>query len=166
MIASYTQALRYAASLGSVVSVTAGLGEQCFTSAQVTALNAALRTDELRHVTVVASSGDSGAANSPCTAAAPFTKGVNLPAADPLVLSVGGTELQAGHTTGQYIGEIAWNTPSPALPLGVVASNGGFSSLFTRPAYQDGAPGAGAMRGVPDVAADADLATGPRWPLR
>jgi hypothetical protein len=29
---------------------------------------------------------------------------VNLPTADPLVLSVGGTELQASHTTGEYIG--------------------------------------------------------------
>jgi subtilase family serine protease len=160
VIASYTGALQFAASLGTVVSVTASYGEACFTSAQVTALNAALRADELRHVTVVASSGDSGAASVRCSASAPFTKGVNLPAADPLVLSVGGTELQADHTTGQYIGETAWNTPPPVLPAGVVASNGGFSSLFTRPAYQDGVPGIGAMRGVPDVAADADPATG------
>lgn len=161
VVASYTKALQFAASLGSVVSVTAGYGEACFTSAQVTALNAALNADELRHVTVVASSGDSGAAIVRCSASAPFTKGVNLPAADPLVLSVGGTELQADHTTGQYIGETVWNTPPPVLPAGVVASNGGFSSLFTRPAYQDGVPGIGAMRGVPDVAADADPATGP-----
>jgi subtilase family serine protease len=159
--ATYIQALRYAASLGTVVSVTAGYGEMCVTSAQVMALNAALRVDELRHVTVVAASGDSGAAIERCSDSDPFTKGVNLPAADPLVLSVGGTELQADHTTGQYIGETAWNTPPPVLPLGVVASNGGFSGLFTRPAYQDGVPGAGAMRGVPDVAADADQATGP-----
>ena len=50
---------------------------------------------------------------------------------------------------------------APVLPAGAVASNGGFSNLFTRPAYQDGEPGIGAMRGVPDVAADADPATGP-----
>jgi subtilase family serine protease len=160
VIANYTAALRFAASLGSVVSVTAGSGEVCFTSAQVTALNAALRADQRRHVTVVASSGDSGAAIVRCSASADFVKGVNLPASDPLVLSVGGTELRANHTTGAYIGETVWNTPPPVLPQGVVASNGGFSSLFTRPAYQDGVPGIGAMRGVPDVAADADPATG------
>ena len=35
------------------------------------------------------------------------------------------------------------------------ASGGGFSHLFTRPAYQDGVPGiSAAARGVPDVAAD------------
>lgn len=60
VIANYTAALRFAASLDSVVSVTAGFGEVCFTSAQVTALNAALRADQRRHVTVIASSGDSG----------------------------------------------------------------------------------------------------------
>ncbi|MGD0064892.1 MAG: hypothetical protein ABSB76_15775 [Streptosporangiaceae bacterium] len=74
-IAGYIQALRFAASLGAVVSVTADFGETCFTSAQVTALNAALAADELRHVTVVASSGDDGAAIVRCSAAAPFTKG-------------------------------------------------------------------------------------------
>ncbi len=160
VIANYTAALRFAASLDSVVSVTAGFGEACFTSAQVTALNAALRADQRRHVTVIASSGDSGAAIVRCSASAEFVKGVNLPASDPLVLSVGGTELRANHTTGAYIGETVWNTPPPVLPQGVVASNGGFSSLFARPAYQDGVPGIGAMRGVPDVAADADPATG------
>jgi subtilase family serine protease len=32
----------------------------------------------------------------------------------------------------------------------------GFSSLFARPAYQDGVPGIGSVRGVPDVSADAN----------
>jgi subtilase family serine protease len=160
LIATYTEALRFAASLGAVVSVTAGASELCFTSAQVTALNAALRADQRRHVTVIASSGDSGAAAARCSASAPFTKGVSLPASDPLVMSVGGTELQANRVTGAYIGETVWNEPPPILPQGVVASGGGFSSLFARPAYQDGVPGIGAMRGVPDVAADADLITG------
>jgi subtilase family serine protease len=40
------------------------------------------------------------------------------------------------------------------------ASGGGFSHLFLRPDYQDGVPGIGADRGVPDVAADANSATG------
>ena len=34
------------------------------------------------------------------------------------------------------------------------ASNGGFSKLFPRPAYQDGIAGVGTTRGVPDVAAE------------
>lgn len=39
-------------------------------------------------------------------------------------------------------------------------AGGGFSATFTRPAYQDGVPAIGATRGVPDVAADADVYTG------
>ena len=40
------------------------------------------------------------------------------------------------------------------------ASGGGFSRLFPRPGYQDGVPGTGATRGVPDVSADANGHTG------
>jgi subtilase family serine protease len=52
--------------------------------------------------------------------------------------------------------------PSVATLAGVItdASGGGFSHVFPRPAYQDGVPGTGPGRGLPDVAADADGATG------
>ncbi len=175
-IDAYIEALRLAPSLGDVVSISAGLGERCLTSAEVTALNSALQADKDQHVTVIASSGDYGAASAPCPGSgAPVpVKGVNLPASDPLVLAAGGTDLQANHATGAYISETAWNTPSPPIPPGLPtpsatptlttltpkASGGGFSSLFRRPAYQAGVPGIAAMRGVPDVAADAGLTTG------
>ena len=80
-------------------------------------------------------------------------KEVNLPASDPLVLAVGGTQLRANAETGAYIGETAWGGAN-ADYMG--ASGGGFSKLFARPGYQDGVPGIGPHRGVPDVAADAD----------
>jgi subtilase family serine protease len=166
------EALRLAPRLGAVVSVSAGRGEGCATAAEVTELNGALRADQEQQVTVIAASGDEGAASAPCTGsqgAAPApVKGVNLPASDPLVLAVGGTSLRADHDTGAYQGEVAWNTPTPAslvskLPPGLepaVASGGGFSRLFSRPAYQAGVPGSGASRGVPDVAASASPYTG------
>jgi subtilase family serine protease len=47
---------------------------------------------------------------------------------------------------------MAWNADTQV-------SAGGYSSLFPRPAYQDGVPRIGRMRGVPDVAADADSTT-------
>ena len=102
--------------------------------------------------------------SSPCPGAAAGSApvvGVNLLASDPLALAAGGTSLQASHTTGAYIGETAWNSPPhpPARP-GSSASGGGFSKVFRRPAYQDGVPGIGAFRGVPDVAADAAANTG------
>src|SRR5581483_11045146 len=76
---------------------------------------------------------------------------VSMPASDPLVLAVGGTALNAS-PAGAYQGEMAWNGTTDA-------SGGGYSSLFPRPSYQDGVAPAGASRGVPDVAANADAGT-------
>lgn len=140
--------LRLAVPRGDVISISASGGEHFFTHAQAAQLNAALQAARNHHVTVVASSGDTGAASDRDLGAAP-TKEVSLPASDPLVLAAGGTSLALNPTTGNYSGEIAWNT-----------SGGGFSHLFSRPSYQDGVPGTGATRGVPDVAADADPNTG------
>ena len=167
-VTAAAQALRLAPALGGVVSISAGLGEHCYTSAEVALLNSALQADQDQHVTVIAASGDNGAASAQCPGSAPASapvKGVNLPASDPLVLAVGGTQLHASHTTGAYLGETAWNDPIPApVPPGVgllpVASNGGFSTLFPRPAYQAGIPGITASRGVPDVAASASRTSG------
>jgi subtilase family serine protease len=130
-----------------VVSISGSHGEHLFTPAQVASLHAALRQAAEHQVTVVASSGDTGVIsdNGP-------PKQVSLPASDPLVLGAGGTALDASTVTGAYHGEMAWNADTDA-------SAGGYSSLFPRPAYQDGVPRIGRMRGVPDVAADADSTT-------
>jgi len=162
--AGVAAALRLGLAQGAVISFSHSWGEQCFTTAEVAQLNSALQAAASRHVTVVNSSGDTGAAANPCPggpAAFPAFKGVNLPDADPLVLAAGGTSLQASRATGAYAGETVWNTPPGQSPLGfTLSSGGGFSQLFPRPAYQDGVPGTGAARGVPDVAADADEGTG------
>jgi len=130
-----------------VVSISGSNGEHLFTPAQVASLHAALRQAAGHQVTVVASSGDTGVISD---------KGppvqVSLPASDPLVLGAGGTALGASTSTGAYHGEMAWNADTDA-------SAGGYSRLYPRPAYQDGVPRIGRMRGVPDVAADADSAT-------
>jgi subtilase family serine protease len=164
-ITGITAALRLGITQGAVISASLGSGgEHCYTPAEIAGLNATLQAASDRHVTVVNSSGDSGAASRPCPGAAAGSapvKGVNLLAADPLTLAAGGTSLRASHATGAYLGETAWNAPPdpPAIPNSV-ASGGGFSTVFPRPAYQDGVPGIGAFRGVPDVAADAAGRTG------
>jgi subtilase family serine protease len=147
-VKALTGFLRLAVPRGDVISISASGGEHFFSHAQVTRLNAALRAARDHHVTVVASSGDTGAASDPHFGSAPV-KEVSLPASDPLVLAAGGTSLALNPKTGTYSGEIAWNT-----------SGGGFSHLFSRPSYQNGVHGIGAARGVPDVAADADPNTG------
>jgi kumamolisin len=160
--AALLAALRLGLNQGGVVSLSADAGEQCFTSAVVAQWNSVLHAAQSNHVTVVVSSGDWGAATDPCPGAgtvAAQIKRVNLPASDPLALAVGVTSLQASQPTGAYKGEIAWNIPAVA-GSSPEASGGGFSGLFPRPAYQDGIPGIGSTRGVPDVAADADPGTG------
>jgi subtilase family serine protease len=165
-ITALIDTVRFGAAHGDVISMSTGEGEHCFTSAQAAGLNAALQTAASRHVTVVAASGDRGAAGEPCSVppSSSFTpvREVSLPASDPLVLAAGGTSLAASHTTGAYRGETAWNNPPVPgeTPFYSDASGGGFSHLFSRPSYQDGIPGIGAARGVPDVAADADGHTG------
>jgi subtilase family serine protease len=166
-------ALRMSAMEGGIVSLSpAGQigGEHCVDHTQLTQLNAALQTDADHHVTVVAASGDSGAAGEPCALIDALSGGISssftpekepvLIASDPLVLSVGGTTLDASHTTGAWIGETTWGLPGGSPGTGFQASGGGFSHLFKRPSYQNGVVGIGAYRGVPDVAADANPNTG------
>jgi subtilase family serine protease len=171
-VAASVAALRLGASEGGIISLSpAGQigGEHCVDHVQVTQLNAALEDDAAHHVTVVAATGDVGAAGEPCAlitalgGAGPsyaLIKEVFLVASDPLVLSVGGTTLDASHTTGAWIDETAWGLPYGDPGSLFQASGGGFSHLFARPSYQNGVHGIGAMRGVPDVAADANPHTG------
>ena len=158
--ATWATAVRIAARNGEVISQSGigqdfNLGEESWTSAEVATMNSALEYAAARHVTVVVASGDEGVIGNGSSTPA---REVILPTSDPLVLAVGGTSLTANPVTGAYISETAWNTPG--LPPQPGASGGGFSHLFARPAYQDGVPGIGATRGVPDVAADAESGTG------
>jgi subtilase family serine protease len=149
-------ALQLGLAQGGVIELSAGVGEQCFTPAEVAQWNSVLQAAQRNRVTVVISTGDNGAGITPCPGGTTSVKGVDFPASDPLTLAVGGTSLHASRTSGAYLNETAWNVPSSARGAG----GGGFSVLFPRPAYQDGIAGVGATRGVPDVAADADYRTG------
>jgi subtilase family serine protease len=149
--------LRLAISRTDVASIGWSLGEHFFTKAQVAQMHSILRGAAAHHVTVIASSGDSGAFSDPYGGTP--VKEVSLPASDPLVLAAGGTTLTANSLTGAYIGETAWNGESASDQSGG-ASGGGFSHLYVRPAYQDGVPGISTTRGVPDVAGDADAQSG------
>src|SRR5262249_37343229 len=115
---------------------------------------------ERMHVTMIVSTGDSGAATTACPpeTGSAAVKGVDFPASDPLALAVGGTSLHADRRTGAYVGETAWNTA--ASPAGPKAGGSGFRRLSPRPAYQTGIDGTGTSRGAPDVAAEADYRPG------
>ena len=164
LAATFGAYVRIAVRYGQVMSQSGigqdfNLGEDSWTSAEVATMNSALEYAAARHVTVVAAAGDEGVLGNGSSTP---VKQVILPSSDPLILAVGGTSLTANPQTGAYISETAWNT-LPGLPSSggnTDGSGGGFSRLFPRPAYQDGVPGIGAMRGMPDVAADASGTTG------
>lgn len=161
--AAFLTALRLGLTQGGVISLSDDAGEQCFSPAAVAQGSLILQAAQRDRVTVVFSSGDSGAATDTCPGAGPgsaMVKGVNWPASDPLALAVGGTSLQASRAAGAYRSETAWNIPAAAGRSAPAASGGGFSRLFPRPAYQDGTVGIGTTRGIPDVAGDADPGTG------
>ncbi|HEY6375581.1 MAG TPA: S53 family serine peptidase [Edaphobacter sp.] len=126
-------------------------------------------------ITYVASSGDSGAlgcysaafSNNP-TNGTNFVPGVESPADDPNVTGVGGTNLQTAATPGvddaTYVSENADFDPrvpaefklSPTKTVTVGnntwGSGGGFSTVFTKPAYQFLVnTGSDRHRAVPDV---------------
>jgi subtilase family serine protease len=165
VVARWLPAWKYAISTSDIVSFSGGAGEHCFTPSEASTANSLLSEAVTRHVTVVVSSGDRGPVSglAGCGVASstpPYqvpVKEVDFPASDPLVLAVGGTQLEAGPKTGTYIAETAWGGAGTAY---LFASGGGFSKIFARPGYQDGVAGTGAYRGVPDVAADAGTGSG------
>jgi subtilase family serine protease len=107
-----------------------------------------------------AASGDFGAFD--CAGGQPPTNqlSVDSPANDPLITAVGGTALSL-NANFTYLSESAWTTSGVTPPHG---TGGGLSNFFPRPAWQTG-PGVANVystfvRQVPDVALDADPATG------
>ena len=157
-----------------VISQSFGAVEEGFNSTQeLLNLRHAFISAAANGVTVVASSGDGGTANSkftpvPNPVTLPFPT-VNWPASDPLVTAVGGTYLCTNPVTG--IGVDSADPPincqsHPGVrEIGWIDSGGGFSHVFSAPAYQATLPAGstpiGAMRGVPDVAFQASSRTGP-----
>ena len=146
--------LRLAVSHTDVASIGWSLGEHFFTSAQAAQIHSILRGAAAHHVTVAAGSGDNGAIGN--SYGGTPVKEVSLPASDPLALAVGGTTLTANPVTGTYTSETTWNGATGSFSVTPGASGGGFSHRYVRPGYQDGVPGISKMRGVPDVAGDAN----------
>lgn len=120
-------------------------------------------------ITAFTSSGDYGAYDEGALGESLPYGGASYPSTDPYVTSVGGTTLYMNTTsgtlqfpysnaTGSYGYETAWSWNN-AYGWG---TGGGYSTLFAAPPWQHGPgidPSVG-TRGAPDVAWDADPATG------
>ncbi len=112
------------------------------------------------HITYFATSGSTGAANIGADgqhmANVPT---VCFPGDSPWVTSVGGTSITLT-SAGSTLFETGWNTNGNGL-----ASGGGFSHFYPMPSYQKTLPTGvqqqfNNQRGIPDVSADEDSATG------
>lgn len=161
--------------LADVISQSFGAGEESFGStASLQNLRHAFTSAAANGVTVLASSGDGGSENGykepvKNPAAIPFAS-VIWPSSDPLVTSVGGTYLCLDPQTGTTVDNTSpgglCRTPAFAgqREIGWVFSGGGFSHVFSKPAYQGtlpaGSTAIGSMRGVPDIASQASSGTG------
>jgi subtilase family serine protease len=147
--------------LGDVISQSFGEAEQCMDPTLLAEEHQVFEEATAEGITLFASSGDSGAAQFNCAGTGAILA-ASTPASDPLVTGVGGTTLNADGNTGAYIGETAWTEPlfgcnPPAVKKqDINCSGGGFSTVYSRPAFQASIGGA-AGRGVPDVAYNAGV---------
>jgi subtilase family serine protease len=142
--------------LGSVISMSFGASETCTPPDILQAEHQVFEEATQKHITLLASAGDSGANEVLCNSKGvpvALGPGVSYPASDPLVTAVGGTTLVANTTTGKYVSETTWNDPEGA-------TGGGISLVFARPDYQAKVPGLTTSRGLPDVSYNGDPETG------
>ena len=114
--------------------------------------------DALAHgVTVLAASGDDGATNAEADTSALYPFRVNSwPSTDPLVTSVGGTQLNLDDSGNKLSPDVVWND-------GYGAGGGGVSGVFPRPVYQSlVTKQVGKKRGTPDISMSAAV-NGGAW---
>ncbi len=141
--------------LGSVISQSFGATEQTFPSPQsLLDLRSAYVNARAHGVTVLASSGDQGATDAQLNGSDLYTFPVNSwPSSDPLVTSVGGTQLLLDDNGNRLAPDVVWNDLNT---VGGGAGGGGLSSIFTRPPFQDRVRDVvGQHRGTPDISMSA-----------
>jgi subtilase family serine protease len=153
--------------IGDVISQSFSATEQTFSAGtSLGALRGAYVDAELHHVTVLAASGDNGAANVGLDGSTFFTVPTTTwPPSDPLVTAIGGTQLHLDANGGHLSPDTVWNdtfsVPTQKFIFGdngpnPLAAGGGKSVLFSRPSYQNLVRGVvGQARGVPDISMSA-----------
>jgi subtilase family serine protease len=154
--------------LANVISVSDGTGETTYTSgpAEITSQDAAELTAAANGVPLLVATGDCGVvqnlaiANNQCgtTSATPDTAAWDD---SPWVTAIGGSVPNL-NSNGVKVG------PDPVWHVGGIFSEGaGYSSVFTRPSYQNGVAKItdSSMRSVPDITMDASDGTSQAAPL-
>jgi subtilase family serine protease len=137
--------------LADVIVQTFGATEQTFPSAKaIMGLRDGLIAASKNNVTVVNASGDTGTTNFDLNGDLYPMQVNGWPSTDPLVTTVGGTELSLADDGHRTAPDVVWNDSELlGMPF---ASGGGVSTVFDRPSYQDGVKNVvGKARGTPDI---------------
>ena len=149
--------------LADVISQSFGAGEATFAHPKrdIESVRYAFKQASKQHVTVLAASGDAGAADYDVSGQnlLPFRQG-SWPASDPLVTSVGGTQIFLDANGNRIKQDEVWN--ESAIFNDSVAGGGDRSAVFSRPAYQNDVAGVvHDSRGYPDVSVNAAVYESP-----
>ncbi|MFI5915672.1 S8 family serine peptidase [Dactylosporangium sp. NPDC051541] len=142
--------------VGDVISQSFGATENTFPGfdkgdfRSIQNLRYAFTDAALHGVTVLAASGDAGATDYQANGEDLYTFPVNSwPSSDPLVTSIGGTQLNLDNTGKRVADDVVWND-------GYGAGGGGLSHVFPRPLFQAGVKNVvGNHRGTPDISMSA-----------
>lgn len=140
----------------SVVSISWGNPEQFWTVQSLNAFNDAFKSAAAIGVTITVAAGDSGSSDGVNDGSV----NVDFPASSPYVLACGGTKIILSADDSSIDSEIVWNEGTTS------AGGGGVSDFFALPDYQINSNVPPSFnnnfvgRGLPDVSADADPATG------
>ncbi|MFD4598262.1 S8 family serine peptidase [Streptomyces sp. NPDC058464] len=148
--------------VGDVISQSFGATENTFPGfakgdfSSIKKLRYAFQDASSKHVTVLAASGDGGATDLQADGKTYYKKRVNSwPSSDPLVTSIGGTQLHLDDKGNRVKPDSVYNDYG--------SGGGGQSHVFTRPSYQNGVKSkVGTRRGTPDISMSAAV-NGGAW---
>ncbi|MFJ9728460.1 S8 family serine peptidase [Streptomyces sp. NPDC101209] len=148
--------------VGDVISQSFGATENTFPGSDkgdfssIKKLRYAFQDANRKHVTVLAASGDGGATDMKLDGKTYYDKRVNSwPSSDPLVTSIGGTQLHLNDKGERVKPDSVYNDYG--------AGGGGQSHVFTRPSFQNGVKSkVGSRRGTPDISMSAAV-NGGAW---
>jgi subtilase family serine protease len=149
--------------IGDVITQSFGATENTFPGfasgnfSSLLDLRYAFKDARAHGVTVLASSGDDGATDAESDGSTLYPFRVNSwPSSDPLVTSIGGTQLNLDNNGNRLSPDVVWND-------GFGSGGGGLSAVFPRPAFQNlVAKDVGKKRGTPDISMSAAV-NGAAW---
>jgi subtilase family serine protease len=141
--------------LAGVISQSFGATEETFPNNQaIFNLRSAFQNAANHNVTVLGASGDEGSTDFELNLNDLYPMQVNSwPSSDPLVTSVGGTQMNLDDAGNHITPDVVWNDSAIGIQA---AGGGGVSAVFGRPGFQDGVRSVvHGARGTPDISMNA-----------